>query len=44
MIKLINCADFGDSTTLQMPRYDKRAHWPYDRVDEGLTKTAGQGP
>ena len=25
-------------------RYDKRAHWPYDRVDEGLTKTAGQCP
>jgi hypothetical protein len=22
----------------------RRAHWPYDRVDEGLTKTAGQCP
>ena len=27
-----------------MPRYDKRARWPYDRVDEGLKKTAGQCP
>src|SRR5216684_74619 len=27
-----------------MPRYGKRAHWPYDRVDEGLTKTAGHCP
>src|ERR1022692_2956366 len=27
-----------------MPRYDKRAHWPYDRVDEGLNETAGQRP
>ena len=27
------------STPLQMQRYDRRAYWPYDRVDEGLTKT-----
>src|ERR1039457_2455495 len=27
-----------------MPRYDKRAHWPYDRVDEGFNETAGQCP
>jgi len=29
---------------LAIPRYDKRDHWPYDRVDEGLTKSGGQGP
>src|SRR3981081_282925 len=29
---------------LQMPRSGRRAHWPYDRVDKGLTKTAGQCP
>src|ERR1035438_1208940 len=27
-----------------MPRYGKRGHWPYDRVDEGLNETAGQCP
>src|SRR6516225_480258 len=32
------------TTPLHMPRYGTRAHWPYDRVDEGLTKTAGQCP
>ena len=26
------------------PRYDTRAHWPYDRVDDGLTEPAGPGP
>ena len=25
------------------PRYDTRAHWPYDRVDDGLTEPAGPG-
>ena len=32
------------TTPLQMPRCGKGAPWSYDRVAEGLTKTAGQCP
>jgi len=38
---LTRARQLPDSGSGSMPRYDKRAHWPYDRVDEGSTKPPG---